>query len=285
VRRAAKTQIDPLRFFCTIDADTDYPGLHSFYPDGLYLLYPASSFHRKGMRPPHIPASASQVAADWGGFVVTRIWKELRYTCGDYVNWLYSWSRLPIWAAMLDYCCENPITLGDPRVVRYRQIKTTLRAWHMFDQYNDAPWAWVPTIQGWNVDEYKLHAREMRPLIEDMLSKYGKNSAFRVGIGTLCNRANASMIRQVIDIVTNELPSVPIHLWGVKLNILSSNVHMPNQVISMDSAAWNGNFYRDRRRNTSSNLSQRQYALSVILPEYLSKLSIHLSVEKQSTFL
>ncbi|NHM26934.1 hypothetical protein G7K71_08050 [Desulfofundulus sp. TPOSR] len=136
-----------LTFYATADSDS----IRSYIPP-VPVMLPASSWARKGMKPPRLPDHISEKAADCGGFVATKLWGDYRYTPDQYVEWLSSWN--PQWAATMDYCCEDEITTGQSGLVRYRQQRTTDMAWHFWQHYRDVPWAWVPTVQGWNVDDY-----------------------------------------------------------------------------------------------------------------------------------
>src|SRR5579859_3787900 len=109
-------------FYATIDADS----IRSSMPNVPYLL-PASSWARYNLRRPNLPAHLTHTAADSGGFVATLRNKGIyTYTPQQYATWLMSWS--PRWAATMDYCCEDEITLGTPGLVRERQEQTTRMA-------------------------------------------------------------------------------------------------------------------------------------------------------------
>lgn len=263
-----------LTFYATVDSDS----IRSYIPP-VPVMLPASSWARKGMKPPRLPDHISEKAADCGGFVATKLWGDYRYTPDQYVEWLSSWN--PQWVATMDYCCEDEITTGQSGLVRYRQQRTTDMAWHFWQHYRDVPWAWVPTVQGWNVDDYRLHARDLKPLLEEMQRYYGPDSAWRVGIGTLCRRASSRIIFSIIHTVAAELPGIPLHLWGVKLSVIQSSIALPESVVSIDSAAWNGFFGRYIEKWRGSGLSRREYAYLVTLPEYVEKISHVLSSPKQ----
>jgi hypothetical protein len=143
----------------------------------------------------------------------------------------------------------------------------------------------VPTIQGWEVKDYERHAFEMKYLIQEMHTYYGSGSAFRVGIGTLCRRASVSMIHEVVRAVSDVLPGVPLHLWGVKLGLLQSSMALPEQVVSVDSAAWNGLFRTGREAWKTSGLPQRRWIFDVALPRYQAKVDEALAQVKQAVLL
>ena len=255
------------------------------------MLLVASSFAAEEVRKyghvrnkipvPVLPQGATDVAADCGGFVATFKWGDYRYTPEQYVAWLSAWN--PSWAACMDYCCEDEITTGKPGIVLARQDKTTTMAYHFWRRWQDAPWCWVPTIQGWTVADYKRHAVEMKPLIDAMYAHYGPDSAFRVGIGTLCHRASVEMIRAVVTAVHDILGNVPLHLWGIKLSTMQSPIALPESVVSVDSAAWNGMWGDGRNLWKETGMTQRQWCLQVALPSYQARLERALAVPKQAT--
>lgn len=253
-----------MTFYATIAAGDERPAIQ---PPGSYL-YPASSFAlpRFKMRAPKLPPHCIDVAADCGGFVATIKWGDYRYTPAEYVAWLDKFSHLT-WAASMDYCCEPAIAQDEDAIVR-RQERTTEMAKHFWDTYRAKPWAWVPTIQGWHVEDYTAHARQLAPLIAEMRDHYPADSGWRVGIGTLCQRADSRMIREVARAVARELPGIPLHLWGVKLAALAGIEALTETVVSVDSAAWNGRFGKGCQASQGSGMTQREYGYKVSLPYY-----------------
>lgn len=260
-----------ITFYATVDSDS----VRQFMPDVPYML-PASSWARYGLPAPRLPAHVRTVAADSGGFVAARVWGDYRYTPRQYVDWLETFR--PEWAATMDYCCELELAQATPE----RQARTTENARLFWREYRAVPWSWVPTIQGLTPADYRRHAREMRPLVEQMLAAYGVESGFRVGIGTLCRRASPRLIHEIVRAVRGELPEhTPLHLWGVKLGALQAAAALPC-VVSADSAAWNGLFSREaRERIHASGLSQRRYLYTVALPAYRAKVAQATSAPKQ----
>lgn len=278
------------RFYATVDADNMRP---QWMPSDVAYLLPASSFWRRGFPRPRLPQGV-EVAADCGGFVATRRWGSYRFTLDDYYLWLKKIPGLR-WAAIFDQCCEPGIA-DSPAAIRSRQVWTRARAEEFIDAWPDVTWAWVPTLQGWSVEDYVQAADDMRPLIDELLDLYvhlandedadysdeGPNpwadlsAAFRVGIGTLCARASVADIVEIVNAVRERLPYVSLHLWGVKLAALRDwPGRPPAQVVSVDSAAWNGRFGSDIARLDSDRrrlyMSQRQYGYTVQLPTYLRR--------------
>jgi hypothetical protein len=271
-------------FYYTLSADRVKP---QWMPADLCYLLPASSWARFGLRAPCLPEGI-RTAADCGGFIATKVWGDYRYTAQQYVDWLFTFN--PEWAATMDYCCENEITEGKPGIVRFRQDRTTQMAYHFWRNYRFAPWAWIPTIQGWNVADYTEHAADLRPLVFEMKAFYEAmgNPHFRVGIGTLCNRADNAMILKVVHAVRNELPGINFHLWGVKLKALQSRTALPN-VTSVDSAAWaytiNASRYRRLAAQLALGMTQREYDHKIMLPDYRAKVEDALNQTKQQYLL
>lgn len=268
-----------LTFYATLDADSDRSTTQDCMPDVPYLL-PASSWARQGLRAPRLPVHVTHTAADCGGYVATKVWGDYRYTPRQYVGWLETFG--PSWAAAMDYCCEDEITNGRPGIVRERQARTTAMACHFWREYRACPWVWAPTVQGWTPADYQRHARELAPLIEEMRAHYGHDSAFRVGVGTLCKRADAAMIHKIVSIIARELPGVPLHLWGVKLDAFKTRVALPSEVVSVDSAAWNSDFGTNIGAWKQSGLRRLHWRFLVALPAYRAKVEAALSRPKQS---
>lgn len=273
-----------IEFFATVS----YGQIRQYMPADTAYLLPASSWSRGGLPAAKLPSHITRVAADSGGFVAARIWGDYRYTMLQYAQWLKTFH--PVWAATMDYCCEDEITTGNTGIVRQRQQRTTDNAWHAFRAYGDVSWPWVPTIQGWDVPDYQRHAQQMRPLISLMKVRYRDNPDWRVGIGTLCARKDTRKMLDIVYAVADALPGVPLHLWGVKLDLLKSKVALPDAVVSVDSAAWvPGGLGRDgheaREEQQRMGLSQREHMFQCALPRYLNKVEAAVRKPKQMRLL
>lgn len=260
----------------------DYP-LY-YLPMGTQILLPASSFARRlrldGSLPiPDIGDNISGIAVDCGGFVASRIWGEYRYPPSLYVDWIIRLGKKVGWAATMDWCCEPPLTSHSRAEVVRRQTKTTLTAWLFWDEYRFNKWVWIPTIQGWEVNDYVEHAIELLPLIEKMKAFYearGQGHLFRVGLGTLCTRATNEMIDAVIQAVSKIIPDVRKHLWGVKYKFLASKFSLKD-VVSFDSAAWcsfglHSSGVQATHHAKALKVSKNFYAGKYLLPQYCIKI-------------
>lgn len=267
-----------MEFYYTVSV-TDLRTAYARFIPNVPLLLPASSWSQRQARfaVPKLPKHVTRTAADCGGFVATFRWGGVyRYSPRTYVNWLDQWH--PNWAATMDFCCEQEVA-ANAGIVKLRQQYTSEMAYRFWRDYRNPGWTWVPTIQGWEVEDYRRHSRELRPLIEAMKHQ----PDFRVGIGTLCHRASVSMIHQVVNAVGEELPGIPLHLWGVKLGAIQSVAGLPKEVISVDSAAWNGMWGRDitkaRNEREALGMSKAEFTWTVSLPRYRSKVQDALEME------
>lgn len=268
-----------IKFYATIDSDS----VRSFIPD-VPIMLPASSWARYNFRKPNLPSHISDVAADCGGFVNMKKHGCYTYTPETYIEWLETFN--PRWAAIFDFCCEEEVA-GSEGIVVDRQMQGLRMIDYFWNNFRDCSWAWVPTIQGWKLEDYERHARMLKSRIEAMQLHYFKqgNNEFRVGIGTLCRRGAAKEIQSIVWAVRNVLPGVPLHLWGVKQTVLSSKDSLPEEVVSCDSAAWNGFFGRGIEERKQSEKSQRRFAFENKLPEYINKIKNALSKPKQMRFI
>lgn len=284
-----------VQFYVTVDSDS----IREYMP-AVPVLLPVSSWVRKAkldaaghvagdIPVPALPAKFHdediEIGCDGGGFVAARKWGgEYIFSHEQYAKWLDQVQ--PTWAAMLDYCVEPQIA-SSPMSVRIRQQRTTANAQAIWNEYKNKPWAWVPTIQGWTVEDYQQHAREMAPLLREMAEHYqaqGLDHAFRIGVGTLCCRTSRAQIQAIVAAVAEVLPGAPLHLWGVKLDAFKGGVALPDQVVSSDSAAWSGRFGKDIEKYKTSGLTQREHAYTVALPAYQDKVKAAQSAPKQKGF-
>jgi hypothetical protein len=228
------------------------------------------------LKPPKLPEQVQEYAADSGGYIASKIWGEYRYTLAQYVDWLLHWKPAPpAWAAMQDYCCEPDLQV----VTRQRQDRTTINALAAWNAYKHVPLVWVTTIQGLEPLDYQRHAQELAPLIREMQTYYsqrGQAEIFRVGVGTLCRRADSMTICSIVSAIRAVLPDVPLHLWGVKLASLSAMNVAEMGIKSTDSAAWHDKLYNSiniRKEAADAGMSIRRYAITVKLPAYAAKIA------------
>lgn len=256
-----------------------------------FLLSAASFLREKSngqcvlRKPRHLPFSHLR-GADCGGFTAAMRWGgHYRFTPVQYIKWLYVWR--PQWAATFDLPCLSE-TGGYPgqKLVKERQHWTKEMAWRFWEVYRDVPWAWVPTITGYTLAEFEQHARDLTDLIRQMQAYYTDpgwdeddeeqeygDPLFRVGIGSLCGRAAAPFVLEIITRVRAIIgDDIPLHIWGLKLKTLQSGIAFPG-VISCDSGAWNGLFGREHEKRRASGLTVVEYSWQMKHPIYLQKIA------------
>lgn len=259
------------------------------YIEGLQRgLFAASSYAGSVINPyvkleripePTIPKSMTAIIADWGGYRVVKDWAgKAPFTPEQYMQWLHA--VRPMWAATWDYPCGDELGRTDPKVVQQRQDKSTMMAWFFWVHYQDCPWTWTPTVQGWVLEDYQRHAQDLYPLVKRMQAHYGPGGPFCVGIGSLVKR-NAKQVRAIVDVVAEVLTDVDFHIWGGwKLSVVDSPVPLHKRVRSGDSSAFNGRFGSDLERDKGRSEPQRKVVFQENLPEYAMKMQEALSGPK-----
>jgi hypothetical protein len=258
-------------FWATLDADSVRP----YLPD-LPILLPVASFQRRDYqlkRPPRLALHSAPVAVDTGAFAWLHSFTTYHFSAPQFAEWIDG-VRPPVsWAVIPDRPTED---LCGPQEVRRAQAETTEAIVHVLETLLDVPWAWTPVLQGRTVEDYLRHAVELAGILYDLAAVYRKRGlTFRVGLGSICRRGQASEIHRIVASVATVLPGIPLHLFGAKVDVLNRWGNRPQTVVSCDSAAWNGRFGTDipfinaeRRR---LGLSQREYGLQIALPRYATR--------------
>jgi hypothetical protein len=271
-----------MTFYATAPADMLKWGL----PPGQPLMLSVASFTSWRKRWTSMPALPScqleghEVAVDSGGYVAMRK-GGYDYDLLAYLKWLEK--VRPLWAALPDLCNE-PEFAPTPEHRKIRVATSFIWGMMLWRHTQDAPWAWVPTVQGYTVDEYVSSARQMvsqvrwmreaytgdrwigdptafdafpDPYFQQMRQAYGRvvrpgpahARGFRVGIGSLCVRKDEGWMErvdQIIEAVAAELPDVGFHLWGISLNYLKTRAgRLHPRIVSTDSSAFNRRFGSD----------------------------------------
>ncbi len=235
----------PVQMYVTVDVDSLSPARHHPHiPTDVSLLLPASSWARKDLPTPVVPAG-NPIAADCGGFVAGRraagrtvTWNPtdrpddpgdatrlFSFSPDDYLDWLARFTPTrPEWAATLDLPVE-PALAPTLTAVRARQAWTSRQAAWLFDRWVRATGGWaadqpagplgevtlIPTIQGRDADgpgSYLEHLAAMWPTISQMWTHAAmrdRHDTFRLGIGSLCARTDTDEIAQIVDVVANWL--------------------------------------------------------------------------------
>lgn len=135
---------------------------------------------------------------------------------------------MPEFWVTMDYPCEPNIM---PEMsVRNRIKKTVFNT----KELSTAPFpGLLPVIQGWSVEDY-LHCidqMEKADLIRPVM-----------GIGSICRRGKQEPIVNIVRHISERLPGIKFHAFGVKVNTLNyNNGELLNYLDSLDTAAWQFN--------------------------------------------
>jgi hypothetical protein len=264
-------QLTDRHFWATLDADSVRP-----YLPEVPVMLPVASFQRHDYqlrRPPRLPLRQSSVAVDTGAFAWFRSFSTYHFSAMQFANWIAGVYPPVSWAVIPDRPTED---LPDPKAVRVAQVQTSDAIYLVLETLLDVPWSWTPVLQGRTVMDYLRHAVDLAAVLYDLAEIYRhRGQTFRVGIGSICRRDQTPEIRRIVAAVAAVLPGLPLHFFGAKLDVLTGWGSRPRTVMSCDSATWNGRFGRDiaafdaeRRR---LGLSQRQFALRVMLPRYAAR--------------
>lgn len=176
------------------------------------------------------------LAIDSAGFTAWSTYGRYPWTPAAYVLGLvaklYAAGHHIAWWASMDACCEPEIA-GSHIAVRMRQAETTrvLAECVELAEHAGIPEP-LPVVQGWHVDDYVRHARDLEP--------YLLGPAPLLGVGSMCRRhvRGRDGLIQVVEALDLVLPpAVRLHLFGVKSDGLAA-LARHHRVASVDSMAW-----------------------------------------------
>ena len=67
-------------------------------------------------------------------------------------------------------------------------------------------WAWTPVLQGRTVDDYLRHAVDLADIIYELAAVYNRRGIpFRVGVGSICRRAQVDEVRRIVAAVSGRI--------------------------------------------------------------------------------
>ena len=135
---------------------------------------------------------------------------------------------MPEYWVTMDVPCEPNIM---PHLSVLERIKKTVENTEIL---STAPFSgFLPVIQGWEVEEY-LHCI-------DLLEGAGQIKPI-MGIGSICRRGKQEQILNIVRHISQRLPSIKFHAFGIKINTLNYNHgEILNYLDSLDTAAWQFN--------------------------------------------
>lgn len=129
------------------------------------------------------------------------------------------------WAAQQDWMCEPHMLKKTGKTVEEHQHLTCENYCLLSEIAPDLPI--VPTLQGWEPDDYKKHV--------DMYSSYGVDLRDNqlVGLGSFCRRANVAGVKELV---------CDLHGYGLKMHGFGLKkdgiVLFGDKLTSSDSMAW-----------------------------------------------
>jgi len=192
-------------------------------------------------------------ALDSGGFVALNKWGDYPFTAEDYLNLIDHMQ--PSWAASMDYPCEPDIAKGTKLSVNERIMATVEYAVYLSRRNEKI----IPVLQGYTPDEYEQCYR--------LLSS--KMRVTRLALGSVCKRQSTREIADLCWELTQFLPAVPIHGFGVKLRALA----FPETwalFSSIDTNAWE--FYHRTKYWPKNRDYGRRFTDAEVFREYREKI-------------
>lgn len=139
----------------------------------------------------------------------------------------------PDFVAPQDWPCEPSVRKVTGATVREHQQLTLENYLFLVDEW---PWLpWIPVLQGWDADDYRVHERMYLDAGVDLAG------AHRVGVGSICRRGHLPEIVEVIGQFAES--GYRLHGFGIKTTALPVIGHL---LRSADSMAWS---YHARRNH------------------------------------
>src|SRR5213592_2381391 len=187
-----------------------------------------------------LPSAGSFFRRKPGSSLRRRQHASYHFSAAQYAHWIGGVHPPVSWAVIPDRPTED---MADAMAVRNAQLQTTHAIHEVLTSLLDVPWSWAPVLQGRTVVDYLRHVIDLADVLYALADLYRqRRQSFRVGIGSICRRAQVPEIRRIVSAIAASLPGIPLHLFGAKLEVLRGWGNRPRTVISCDSAAWNGRF-------------------------------------------
>lgn len=139
------------------------------------------------------------------------------------------------WAAIQDWMCEPFITAKTGLTIFEHQLRTVDSYLELHALASDLPWA--PVLQGFELADYVRCAEIYRDA--------GVNLAAQpiVGVGSVCRRQGTTQAAEIMAALSEEIPGIDLHGFGVKTSGLSQYGTL---LSSADSMAWSFNARREQ---------------------------------------
>jgi hypothetical protein len=174
-------------------------------------------------------------ALDSGGFSELSLYGTWRTSPESYVSAVVRYDNeigQLGWAAPQDWMCEPPILATTGLTVLDHQRLTVANFVYLQELWghvSDADCPFMPVLQGWTLDDYRR--------CWDLYGEAGVNlSEYEVvGLGSVCRRQATDEIGDIVAMLRDIDPGLPIHGFGVKTAGLARYGHLLD---SADSMAW-----------------------------------------------
>lgn len=131
----------------------------------------------------------------------------------------------PDFVAPQDWPCEPPVRVKTGKTVREHLELTRDSYLWLSREFPMVPW--IPVLQGWEPEHYRLHERMYQDAGVDLAA------ARRVGVGSICRRGHLPEIVEVVEQFADA--GYALHGFGIKTTALPLIGHL---LRSADSMAW-----------------------------------------------
>ena len=186
--------------------------------------------HSRLMGRKALPRASARWALDSGGFTELSVHGGWRAGAREYASAVRRYrdeiGRLD-WAAPQEWMCEPQVITKTGLSVAEHQRRTTANLIELRTLAPDLPIG--PVLQGWTHGDYLRHVDMYRAAGVDLASEP------LVGLGTVCRRQATISIGVLVTMLTDELPGIRLHGFGVKAQGLGM---VAEQLASADSLAW-----------------------------------------------
>ena len=177
-----------------------------------------------------LPRAAAPWALDSGGFTELSLHGGWRSSASEYAAAVRRYrdeiGQLD-WAAPQDWMCEPQVIAKTGLSVAAHQRLTIANLIELRELAPDLPI--VPVLQGWTHGDYLRHVEAYAAAGIDLASEP------LVGLGTVCRRQATVSIGVLVTTLSDALPGVRLHGFGVKAQGLGM---VAAQLASADSLAW-----------------------------------------------
>lgn len=139
------------------------------------------------------------------------------------------------WAAPMDWMCEPEALKATGRSLIGHQLLTVDNYLELRELAPHLPF--IPVLQGYSLSDYRRCVELYHGAGVDLAAEP------TVGLGSVCRRESTDEIAQIVSSLTDLVPGIRLHGFGVKRGGFSRYAH---QLVSADSLAWSDAGRRQR---------------------------------------